>query len=373
MATEAELSPALLAAARDAQQAFTALLAEAAREAGLAESAEFPPETGLHLRLHQSPDELAESARRLAADLAAEACEVRTGFVYCYHCNSASCEHAAPPEPGHVFAAYQESGRPEWREFFHYLVDLEDERVDELFLDSPPALARVVGRKSIIDRQLVSFGRGSLTYHIVGQVAGGYIRVNRQQHAFTLQAVETRDRSIRCQLIGNDDLRDALTSPPGKHNRFLNRIYDALHSTRRQIEGMNPGWKHAATKAERKANRERIFAILRHLAQSIERQGRQAIRRTGHAEERAADRRPVHTAVGDLAAASATDFFHDTVRQSIVVAGRSGRVHVFNKNGRHITSLVIARDKLERLCARKRYVPLTIAEQTEFREAVATI
>jgi hypothetical protein len=352
---------------------MAALLAAAAKDAGLAESTEFPATTGLRWQLHGAPDELAESARRVAMDLAAEDCEVRTGFVYCYHCNSASCEHAAPPEPGHVFAAYEESGRPEWREFFRYLVDVDDERIDQLFLDSPPPLARVVGRKSIIARQLVSFGRGSLTYHIVGQVVGGYIRVNRQQHAFTLQAVETRERSIRCQLIGNDDLRDALTSPPGKRNQFLNRMYDALHAARRQIEGLNPGWKHAATKAERIANRERIFATLRHLAQSIERQGRQAQRRTGHAQQRAADRRPVHMAIGDLAAASDADLFHDTVRQSIVITGRSGRAHVFNSNGRHITSLVIPRDKLERLCARKRYVLLTAGERKEFREAVASI
>ena len=362
----------LLARAEEAHAAITRLLAAAGREAGLAEFAEFPKTTGLRWHLHSPAEELAESARRIAADVAAENCEVRTGFVYCYHCSSASCEHAAPPEPGYVFAAYQESGRPQWREFFRYLVDVDDERVDQLFFDSPPALARVVGRKSIIDRQLVSFGRGSLTYHIVGQVVGGYIRVNRQQHAFTLQAVETRERTLRCQLIGRDDLREALTAPPGRRNRFLNRMYDALHAARRQIEGMNPSWKHAATKGERIANRERVFAILRHLAQSIERQGRQAQRRTGHAQERAADRRPVHMAVGDLSAANANDLFHDTVRKSIVITGRSGRAHVFNADGRHITSLVIARDKLERLCARKRYVPLTASEQSEFREAVAS-
>jgi hypothetical protein len=78
-------------------------------------------------------------------------------------------------------------------------------------------------------------------------------------------------------------------------------------------------------------------------------------------------------AIGDLAAASDADLFHDTVRQSIVITGRSGRAHVFNSNGRHITSLVIPRDKLERLCARKRYVLLTAGERKEFREAVASI
>ena len=359
----------LNAAAEEAHAAMTRLLAAAAKEAGLADSATFPESTALRWQLNKQPAELAESAHRLAAELASEDCEVRNGHVYCYNCSSASCEHARPPEPGDVFAGYGETGRPEWREFFLYLVDVDDDRVDQLFGERPPALTRIIGRKSLIAKQLVSHGRGSLTYHIVGQVVGGYIRVGGQQHAFTLQAVETRERLLRCQLIARDELRELLTSPP-RRNRFLTRIYDALHAARRQIQDMNPRWKQASGKAERIANRERVFAILRHLAQSIERQARQAQRRTGHAEERAGDRRPVHMAVGDLAAASAEDFFHDTVRQSIVVTGRAGRAHVFNAGGKHVTSLVIPQDKLERLCARKRYVPLTASEICELRDAV---
>lgn len=372
MNTESEVSPELLAVAKNAHAALNALLATAAADVGLADFAKLPADTTMRWNLSGGAEELAESAHRIAADLAAEDCEVRSGHVYCYHCGGAACEHAAPREPGQVFAGYQESGRPEWREFFLYLVDTDDERVDQLFLDAPPALARVVGRKSLIARQLVTFGRGSLTYHIVGQVVGGYIRVNRRQHAFSLQAVETRQRTLRCQLIASDELRDALASPPGKRHRFLNRIYDALQAARRQLQGLNPGWKNAATKAERIANRERVFAILRHLAQSIERQGRQAQRRTGHAQDRAVDRRPVHMAIADLTAASPGDFYHDTVRQSIVVTGKSGRAHVFNADGRHITSLVIPRDKLERLCARKRYVALAAAELSAFRDAIGS-
>ena len=100
-------------------------------------------------------------------------------------------------------------------------------------------------------------------------------------------------------------------------------------------------------------------------------QWRQHGRRTAHAETRGQQSRPVHKARDDALAATAADCFHDVIRESIVIRGKGNRAHVFNKSGRHITSLSLQGDEVERRQRRKRYVPLTDAELTQLKTALA--
>ena len=53
----------------------------------------------------------------------------------------------------------------------------------------------------------------------------------------------------------------------------------------------------------------------------------------------------------------------------MIVVGKSGRVHAFGRDGRHITSLQLAGDELARRVQRKRYVPFRTEEVRAFREA----
>ncbi|MBN2451023.1 MAG: hypothetical protein JXR77_11575 [Lentisphaeria bacterium] len=362
----------LLAAAERACAAMAELLNTAALECAGRDAAHLGLQrSSLAWTLDSSPDALAEAAVHAVSEGISDVSLFRSGRAYCYACGNAVCEHAAPPSCGAVFSGYESTGRPAWEEFFSYLLGMGDPRTDQLFSTPPQLLARVIGRNRLVAAQLASFGRNAFTYRIWGQVVAGYLHVRDQRCALTAQLVEDSQHRLHLQLIADDRLREALAdAPEGTPSAFL-RVFDAVAEARRQTASLSNSLVQGASSSQaRQGVREKAFGILRHLAQSVERKGRQHMRRTGHAEIRAAQRRPVHKAYDDVAAAAGKDVFQDRFRQSIIVVGRTGRVHVFTENGRHITSLTLGREELERRVARERYVPLPQEHFDGFRAGV---
>ncbi len=312
--------------------------------------------------------ELVDEALKQAAEVVSEHHIVRTGHVYCYACGSASCDHAVMPAPGAVFTGYESTGRPAWEELFNFLLQLGDNRTDLLFAPRPEVLARVVGRRRLTSEQLVSFGKNSLTYRIWGQVVAGHIMLKSLRSGLTAQLVETRDHRLHLQVITDPRVRDALANAPADKRSAFHRIFDAIAHARREVFSLSGLWQSNPQRKLRGDVEKRGFAILRHLAHSLERKGRQHYRRTAHAEVRGQQRRPVHKAHDDLVEASATDFLSDTVKHSVIVLGRAGRLHAFSEQGRHITSLILKGDELERRRRRRRYLPLDKDRIDDFRK-----
>lgn len=318
-----------------------------------------------------SAADLAEQARSTVRAALAEHAVVRPGHVYCYHCESSDCEHSAPPTAGQVFGGYENTGRPRWQELFNCLLEFEDERVDQLFDERPVVLARLVGRKSLITEQFVAYGRDSLTYRVVGQVVAGYLKVKRAQCAMTVQIVETAEHHLATQVIAPDILIEALTDADNRRASTLCRIHDGLRKLRRRVRRLDSEWKSQREKKQRQQNRAQVFTYLRHLAGSIERKDRQSRRRSDHAQQRSQEQRPVPQANADLAAAGADSFFRDRKTQGIIVLGKKGRSHVFSQEGKHITSLAMGGDQLQRRVQRRRFVPLEAKRIAAFKAAVA--
>jgi hypothetical protein len=316
----------------------------------------------------QSPEELAEKALASAAECLAESQPVQNGRVYCYACRSAACEHAQPAEEGQVFAGYQPTGKPYWEEFFNYLLSLGDDRAERLFSPRPELLARVIGRRRLVAEQLESFGRNSLTYRVWGQVVAGYLTIGDQRMAFTVQLVENKTHQLRLQVLAPQTLLAALADAPDVSRSALHRVHEAIRGARRSMAEISHLWEARHGALFLPESREKAFAILRHLAHSIERKGRQDGRRTAHAEQRANQQRPVHTARKDLVQATEADFFQDRFRNSFIVLGKAGRAHAFNEEGCHITSFALTGDELERRLQRRRYQPLTAEEVLTFRQ-----
>jgi hypothetical protein len=317
-----------------------------------------------------SADELAEQALASATECLSEYQTFRLGCVYCYGCRSASCEHAQPSEPGQVFAGYQSTGRPYWEEFFNFLLAIDDERTDQLFASRPQILSRVVGRKRLTAEQLDSFGRDSLTYRIWGEVVAGYLDVDGTRMAMSVQVVENKAHQLRLQTIAPEGLHAALVDTPESARSAFHRVHEALGEARNSLIETSHIWEAHHGRKRLKEAREKVFSVLRHLAHSIERKGRQRIRRTAHAEQRGNEQRPVHAAREDIAQAAKGDFYRDQFRNSIIVTGKSGRAHAFNDEGRHITSFVLQGDELDRRLQRNRYKPLDDAERNAFRQRV---
>jgi hypothetical protein len=355
-----------------AQDAVRAL--EALRRAAFADcdGTEVPAESHEDFELAWSPGmapaDLAEQALASAAECLAEYQTFRSGCVYCYGCRSASCEHAQPETASQVFAGYQATGRPYWEEFFNFLLSLDDDRADRLFAERPELLSRVIGRKRLTGEQLESFGRNSLTYRIWGQVVAGYVLVDGERMAFSVQIVENKAHQLRLQVLAPEGLQAALVDTPNASRSALHRVHEALQEARHSMVEISHLWEAHHGRKRLAEVREKAFSILRHLAHSIERKGRQRVRRTAHAELRGNQQRPVHAAREDLSQATDGDFYRDRFRGSVIVTGKSGRAHAFNDEGRHITSFVLQGNELDRRLQRHRYQPLDEPERTAFRQ-----
>lgn len=304
------------------------------------------------------PERLLREARTGVEEAAAAHHDFQPGRVFCYNCTGARCEHAELPGPGHVFAGYSNTGVPRWEELFQFLLEVGDERTGRLFEERGDPMSRVIGRRRLTDEQLDSFGRNSLAYRIWGQVVAGYFRVEGMRAAMTVQVVETRDRALHLQVLTCDAVKHALAEAPAGKRSSFHRVFDALRRAREELEVESRLWQTVHGRMPVREMAPKVFSVLRHLALSIERKGRQQSRRTTHAESRASEKRPIHKAMEDLRGATDDDFRHDRVRDSIVVKGRAGRVHVFSRDGKHVTSLLLSAEELARRERRERYVPL---------------
>ena len=344
-----------------------ALLRALASEEGYPVDRPLPKGLEITFQSSMSQPDIVEQARDRIREAMAEDVPMVRGKVFCHHCNNSNCQHATPNGPSEVFADFQSTGRPRFEPLLSYLIELEDDRLEYLTARSPSIVARVVGRRRLLGEQLAEYGRGSLKYAIWGQVVMGYIMLNDEKHALTFQVVETGDRRIRPQIIGSQTLLDAMAD--GDAPRLV-ALLAVLRQSSRKIESLGQDAQNHKGKKERAATREKVFKILRQLALSLERKGRQRGRRTKHAEKRRSEERPVTTGFKDLFRAPAESFYKDEVKGSIVVLGPSGRAHVYSEDGRHVTSLKLKKAEIERRLKRKRYLPLPQEKVTTLLGAV---
>ncbi len=268
------------------------------------------------------------------------------GHVFCFRCTSSSCDHGRPPDGLHVFKGYDATGRPEWQEFSQTLIDVKDERVDQLY-DRPPRLVALFqyGRE-LKGKQLATFGKASLSYSVLGQVVAGYFELNGERLALSLQIVEGRDREGRMTLKLNP-VGYALDGAFLIEWLSLDKsaiLFRAMQIAERELDRIEKDVRQARAAGEQdRANRAlgRIPGVGRRLAEALSRGGRQEERRTRHAETRRKEQRPVHKALEDAKAAKPEHFYFDLKADTFVVVGEKGRVHAFNEEGKHVTSFMM--------------------------------
>jgi hypothetical protein len=307
---------------------------------------------------------LADALRRTSA----RADPLAAGRVFCYRCDGADCEHAAPPRPLSVFAGYSPTGQPQWSDFAQALLEAKHERVDELFSSTAP-LGLVQPGRELKARLLSPFGKSSKTYDVLGQlVAGHFGGGEAPASALTVQAVESRSPLGATRLTLNRIGQEAsawLDERPG------NAFALALQAARGRLAQIESDLAAGGVSAARRSELMRkIPGILQDLRRVLERSGRQSGRRTKHAVERRRENRPTHAAIQDAWAAADADLLADETRGTMIVLGPRGRAHAFTPEGRHVTSLILDREALSRRVARKRWRPATRAEIEALRTAL---
>ena len=322
------------------------------------------------------PDGLLEQVLPQLQQAHAQVGVFQAGRVFCFKCERGDCPHASPPTPLSVFAGYDPMGMAEWMELAQALVDARDPQVDLLFARTPGIAARMQYGRELRARQLALFGKSSASYGVLAQVIAGYVEPASagmpDRMALTVQAVETRMPSgpeVRMNVLagGMDEagMRIWLAEPGTLW------IARALGRARSAMERVNDLIRHGADASARRRTLGRIPLIMGDLVESLRRGRRQELRRTRHAEvRRVRDRRPVHKALDDLAAAAPNMCFKDERGDTLAVCGPHGRVHVYAPDGRHVTSFTLPSGGMEQRIQSQRWIPADPAAIAALREAV---
>ena len=348
--------------------------------------AHLPSEASFHIELQLKLDPsddwrttfapvIREQIAEQLADLTASHGYFVEGRIYCFRCRTSDCSHAVPTDDRHVFKGYSNLGTPEWQEFAQSLIEGKHDDVDLLFAERPRALTRIRRGSELREQQLGAFGKTSRTYSILGQVAAGYFEKPPRHRAVTLQIVETRTPSGEFALRLNpvSGALDAETWAEylhEKHNAFLGNV---VASARERVASLEADVRQAYQSAGYSGSRDRlrgIPALLRDIARMIEQGGRKSRRRTQHATERRVSHRPVHKAFEDAIAAEDDAWFYDEKHQTWVVCGRQNRAHVFNGEGRHVTTFKIKDDSIAFRLRTRRWRQATGEERSALKSAL---
>ncbi len=322
--------------------------------------------------------ELFEQLRRHVDRLVQQETPIPRGRVYCHWCKSFDCDHSAPVEPRSVFVGFSQTGEPRWREFGSVLIDRRDPRVHRLYDDGAYPIALVQSAAELTEQQLQVYGKWASHFRLLGQLIVGYLRlggrpgVPRANVALTVQAVHTGDlrRGALLNVIGvlpdGGSAFDALEADADP------RLIDAISIARSRLQDLS------LLKSPRRQRwglyRRRSHRIFEQLARNLERIFRQQKRRTRHSQDRHLDRRrPAATALQDALAADGTSIYRDVEEKTWVVLGPKNRVHVFNDDGLHITSVVYQGETVRQRTTRGKWLAPPQEELLRFQAALEKV
>ncbi|MEM9293060.1 MAG: hypothetical protein AAGD01_15370 [Acidobacteriota bacterium] len=277
------------------------------------------------------------------------------GRVYCLRCASADCAHSRPLDPRQIFAGYGSTGIPRFEDFGQYLLARQDPEVEALYTTPSRFLTRVVAGQELMRDLIEAYHDPHSGYRLHGQVMAGWYSLPAADGTLgsvgvTFQALSSRgggkqQRRRRMTLnvvvanLGDESLEQLYTRlgrlPWGSALRWAQKALDSLGARRKRL---------SASRLD-----ERVEAILAGLARRLERTRRARSRRTEHAQQRHLQGdRPTPMALRDLHRAGRQDILYDTRRQTLVVLGERGRAHVFNQEGKLVTSVRYTQPAIER-------------------------
>jgi hypothetical protein len=337
-------------------------------------------------RIEQMSRDAGEALQAALQELIEHTAVFQPGRIFCFRCQSAGCEHAVPETGRQVFTGYRGTGAPRFQDFGQWLLQRRDPRVDLLYRD-PPQLAAVVSPESELTADLLPAIRGTRVagYRLHGQVAVGWYlapdlassgsRRPLSPVAVTLQVISSRAQEGRhrrrfgLNVIG--------TGPAGEP---LDHLWDRLGEIPwgdavRWAQTVLGGVEHQLAKGPRtpgKVIEARLDGLLQALGRRLEKGSRGKERRTQHAQQRHRDGdRPTRMALADLARAAPADLLVDTRRETLVVVGDRGRAHVFNQQGKLVTSVRYSPAVIERRRQNGLWRPAAADEVKVLRERVA--
>src|SRR5215210_715361 len=327
-------------------------------------------------RLDQAAREAEETVQAAVQALVEHSSVFQPGRVFCLRCQSSRCEHAAPTDARHVFIGYASTGVPRYRDFAPWLLERRDPRADLLYRE-PPQLVAAVSLEPELSGDLIPVDQNG-GYRIHGQVAVGWYRApdpngpvgHRRPLAVSFQVISSRPQGQRRRFGLN-----VIGSGPG--GEPLEHLWDRLgeipwNDPVRWTQSVLTGIEHQLAKAPRTPPQvldQRLDGLINALGRRLEKGARGKERRTQHAERRHQEGdRPTRMALADLARATPENLFFDTRRETLIVLGDRGRPHVFNRNGKLVTSVRYEPAAIEKRRNNGIWRPAATGEVTALRE-----
>ncbi|MEM7584535.1 MAG: hypothetical protein AAF560_14190 [Acidobacteriota bacterium] len=296
--------------------------------------------------------------KREVEALLAHRAAFRPGRVFCPRCASADCEHSLPASAREIFAGYGPTGLPRFQDYGQWLLEHQHPEIERLY-QRPPQLvtARISGRE-LYAQLLPAFRERRIDTRIHGQVVAGWFPVPGlsgapESLALSFQVISSATRRRRRK--GRPRRRYSLNViGVGPEGEPLAELYERLGSIRWRGA---VSWSQEAlvsiersqVKASRRELDDRLKGVLAGIARRLEHHRRARDRRTDHAQQRHTEGdRPTRMALKDLAHASDEDILFDARRETLVVLGDKGRVHVFNQQGKLVTSIRYPAESIEK-------------------------
>jgi hypothetical protein len=289
------------------------------------------------------------------AALLSGAAAFQPGRVYCFRCGQAGCAHAASDDPRAVFTGYGPTGTPRFADFFQVLVNRRDPRMEVLASGSSDLVVLETSGETLMGELLPVYRQEREDVRVHGQVAAGWYRVPDPSGRPALLAVTFQVASGKLKSGRRRYFLNVLGAGP--EGETLEHLHDRLgripwsgaarwaQSALAELERGGPRRGRAAEAAAAR----RIEGLLGGLARRLARGERARDRRTRHATVRHEEgSRPTRMAVADAVRAAEDEVLFDVRRGTIVVLGERGRAHIFNLEGKLVTSVRYHPDAISR-------------------------
>jgi hypothetical protein len=173
---------------------------------------------------------------------------------------------------------------------------------------------------------------------------------------------------LQLNLVGLGSERLAALAVGRDPRRGAERLRRTVQSLRRRLRGLSLEIAAEEGRGVAADVAARVHPLVARLRGEVQRALQGRGQRTAHAHEpHLAGERPTATAVQDALKAAEERYLRDTHRDTVVIIGPKSRAHVFARDGRHVTSLLLLPGELERRTERGRWVPLERREVEELR------
>lgn len=288
---------------------------------------------------------------------------LRPGAVYSYFAGTSHAEGCRPTEPRQVFDGYSSTGKPVFSDFVTMAIERKDPHIEQLLAGEEIVLTRVTMGRVLRTQQLAEFGSNSPVFKILGQVDAGLFRVlgaaGRCAFSFQLLRGTTLEGRVRLRLhpVGAVDPVD-LADPALL--QILSRFQRHLDVEAMRLEGLRQNGE-----VDEEAF---VLPMLQEFAQRLQSRTRNTGRRTQHGLERSEEgQRPTSRAYPDAGEANDDAILWDIDQNTVVVLGGKGRVHVFTPQGKHVTSVMMQGQAIDRRRHMGRWRAAEPEERGEFR------